>query len=293
MGSAPDAPDPPDTIGAAREQGRQNRATAVTQYQLGATTQRTPFGSLEYRQVGTWPDGTPRFEAVQSLSPEQQELYNLETQQQRGLFGLGNQYLGQIGAQGPLSMSGAPAFRSGYNSDFSADRQRVEEAMFERLNSQLDRRRKSVEQQLANQGITRGSEAYDNAMADLAREEAEARTSAILAAGAEQSRLADLAHREAAFGNTARDQYLREQIALREQPINEFNALRGGGLLSGGTGGFANTPQPGVAPTDILGATQMQYQNQLAQYGADLGQYQSNMAGLYGLGAAGIMALAL
>jgi hypothetical protein len=280
MGSAPDAPDPPDTIGAAREQGRQNRATAVTQYQLGATTQRTPFGSLEYRQVGTWPDGTPRFEAVQSLSPEQQQIYNAQTQRQLGLYGLGE-----------MSLSGAPALRSGYNTDFSADRRRVEEAMLGRLNEQLGQDRKSLEQQLANQGIAPGSEAYRNAMDEFARREQEARTSAILGAGAEQSRLADLAHREAAFGNQARAQYVDEQFALRNQPFNELNALRGGGQLN--QPNFANTPQPGVAPTDILGATQMQYQNQLAQYGADVGQYQSNMAGLYGLGAAGIMALAL
>lgn len=278
MADSPDAPDPPDTVGAAREQGEQNRQTAATQYQLGATNQYTPFGSQEYQIVGYWPDGTPRYEQYQTLNSADQR--NLDTQRQitSDVYG---------GVRQPFGLSGAPALRTGYNNDFSADRRRVEDAMLGRLNEQLGRDRGSMEQDLANKGITQGSEAYSNAMSDFSKQEQDARTSALLAGGQEQSRLAELARQEAAFGNQARGQYSDEAFALRNQPINELNAIRGGGQINSPT--FGSTPQPGVAPTDIMGGLAMQNQHNLATYGADVANHQSNMTGLYGLGSMALM----
>lgn len=279
---SPDAPPPPDTVGAAQEQGVQNRLTAASQYQLGATNQYTPFGSQEYRQVGYWPDGTPRYEQQQTLNPADQQILDL----QRGATSNLTSRIGQ-----PMDMSGAPGLRTGYNSDFSADRARVEEAMLGRLNEQLGRDRGSLEQDLANKGITQGSEAYTNAMTDFSRGEQEARTAALLGAGQEQSRMAQLAQQEAAFANQSRGQYMDEQYAARNQPLNELSALRGGGQLSSPS--FSAPPQPGVAPTDIIGAQNAANQHALSQYGADVGQHQSNMSGLYGLGSAALMAFML
>ena len=58
----------------ANAQSNMNRNTAITQYQLGATNQKTPWGTSSYKQIGTWPDGTPRFEQSMQFSPEQQGL---------------------------------------------------------------------------------------------------------------------------------------------------------------------------------------------------------------------------
>ena len=44
--------------------------------------------------------------------------------------------------------------------DFSADRQRVEESLMDRINPQLARERGNIEQRLADQGIRYGSQAY-------------------------------------------------------------------------------------------------------------------------------------
>jgi len=269
---SPDAPPPPDTVGAAREQGIQNRQTAASQYQLGATNQYTPYGSQEYEIVGYWPDGTPRYEQYQTLNPADQR--NLDAQRQ-----ITSDVYGRM--QQPFNLGGAPALRTGYNNDFSADRRRVEDAMLGRLNEQLGQDRASLEQDLANKGIAQGSEAYSNAMSDFSQREQDARTSALLAGGQEQSRLAELARQEAAFGNQARSQYADEAFALRNQPINELSAIRGGGQVSQPS--FGGTPQPGVAPTDVMSGVAMQNQHNLAQYGAEMGQYQSNMSGLYGL----------
>jgi hypothetical protein len=60
------------------------------------------------------------------------------------------------------------------NSDTNDATQRI----LSRLNPQLDRRRAATESQLANQGITRGSEAWKNAMSDMGQQENDAYTQA-------------------------------------------------------------------------------------------------------------------
>ncbi len=64
--SPPPAPDPKETAAA---QSQMNKETAVAQYGLNATNQVTPQGTLTYKQIGTWADGTPRFEATTAYSP--------------------------------------------------------------------------------------------------------------------------------------------------------------------------------------------------------------------------------
>jgi hypothetical protein len=52
---------------------------------LNNVNQVTPYGNLNYTQSGKWEDGTPQFTATQTLSPEQQKLFNLGTQTQANL----------------------------------------------------------------------------------------------------------------------------------------------------------------------------------------------------------------
>lgn len=90
--------------------------------------------------------------------------------------------------------------------DYSADRQKVEDALMGRLNTQLDRDRSALEAQLTNRGIRVGSDAYTSAMQDFNRGVAENRTSAILGAGQEQNRLQSLALNAGNFANAAQAQ---------------------------------------------------------------------------------------
>ena len=104
-----------------------------------------------------------------------------------------------IADQGPIqrgvSLEGLSALPG--VGDFSADRQRVENALYQRATAQMDPRfaqdRSSLETQLANQGITQGSEAYRQAIGNFEdtrnRAYSEAGNNAILAGGDEQSRL--------------------------------------------------------------------------------------------------------
>jgi hypothetical protein len=106
--------------------------------------------------------------------------------------------------------------------------------------------------QLANEGATPGSPAYNTEMDRLSREQefqnSSARMQAITGGGAEQSRLFGLG-----------SQGLQNQIAVRSAPISEYNALTG----APGASATALTP-------DISGAFQQQLQSQLAGYNANV-----------------------
>lgn len=116
--------------------------------------------------------------------------------------------------------------------DFSSDRQRVEEALYSRLNPQLERDRSHLDQRLANQGIPLGSEAYREAIDESDRQANDARMQAILAGGQEQSRLAGLQLQQGQFANQAQNQDFMQRMA-QGQFANQAEAQRYGQELAG------------------------------------------------------------
>lgn len=72
--------------------------------------------------------------------------------------------------------------------DFSGDRLRVEDAIYSRLNPQLEREKAALDNKLVNEGFQRGTEAYNRAMDEYGRQANDARMAAVLAGGQEQSR---------------------------------------------------------------------------------------------------------
>src|SRR5262245_21824788 len=95
---APSAPPAPDPVKTAEAQSTANKETAVAQYGLNATNQVTPQGSLTYRQVGTWDDGTPRFEATIALSPGEQGVYDTNLATRQNVGNIGRDQSARIGA---------------------------------------------------------------------------------------------------------------------------------------------------------------------------------------------------
>jgi len=230
---------------------------------------------------------------------------------------------------------------------FSADRQRVEDALMGRLDQQRGRDMEGLRTQLANQGINIGTEAYSRALQDFERTNTDMRTSAILGSAQEQSRLLgearaaggftnearqqDFANRTGLFGlgedqrryadamaqqqfgnqqaiqgrgdqiagaqfaqqqsifdaqDNARARALQEQLALRNQPINEITALMSGSQVA--------TPQFGIAQsamiptTDYAGIRQQGFNNQQANYQQQNANYQAMLGGLFGMGSAAL-----
>lgn len=253
----------------AAAQSQANRETAITNAYLNRVNQITPYGSLNYQQSGTAPDGTPLFTATQSFTPEMQRLFDTGMQTRQGLADLGGTLVGQArDAMGqPLDFSGLPELTN----DFSGDRERVETALYDRLNPQLQQRRQQVETQLANQGVAVGTEAWRRAMDDLARGENDAHLGVIGQGGQEQSRLYGLALQ-------GRRQGIQERVTQRTQPLNELQAIMGGSQVQNPN--FVNVPGANVANTDIAGIYANNYNQQMQAYN----QQQSGLGGLFQLG---------
>ncbi|ASY56978.1 hypothetical protein SS05631_c20460 [Sinorhizobium sp. CCBAU 05631] len=211
---------------------------------MGNVNQVTPDGNLSYSYTTQkWTDplsgnvyDLPVATATQKLSEMQQKikdqndvaslnLATLATSQSSRL----NDLLGK-----PMNISKAPAagdpsklrlpqyqqFAAGpklqtsignagditrsYETDF--DTSTYENALMARLNPQLERDRAALETRLANQGLQPGSEAYNRAIDEANRTSNDARIAAVLNAGQEQTRLANVANQKASFENAAQAQ---------------------------------------------------------------------------------------
>lgn len=236
-------PAQPDYVGAARAQGQENLNAARVGAQLNRVDQVGPTGSVRYTRDPNNPD---HYIQTTELSPEQQQLYGSTTanaQNRADIAGGSANHLAQQLAN-PISFSGLPErtgsvgtspYRtgvnadsvanrnvdlsgvSGINSDFTGERQRVEDALYgsatKRLDPQFDQREEGIRSQLMNQGIREGSEAWGNAMREFENQRSDAygdaRDRSIAAGGAEQSRLF-------ADALAARQQGVGEQFGLGE-----------------------------------------------------------------------------
>ena len=357
MVSKPDPPQPPNPYQTAAAQTGTNVSTGVANAFLNNTNQVTPQGNLSYDVTGnySWTDPTtghsyniPRFTASQTLSPQQQAIQGQNEGARLNLAEIANAQTGwlQNYLQGGVNYGGAPAggtadmitgvpkaqttfgdagaiTRSyGPQDNFSADRARVEESLYGRMNPQLAKERGKIEQRLADQGIRYGSQAYQGAMDDYNRQANDMRLGVTQTAGQEQHRLMEMAAQQAGFqnaaqqqaftqaqargtfanaglaqqimagqagfnaSNAARNQYLQEQYQARNQPMNEIAALLGTGQVTAPN--FINTPGSQIANTDFAGIMQANFQNQYANYQTQNQNAQQLMGGLFGL-AGGVM----
>ncbi|NTF35566.1 tail fiber domain-containing protein [Agrobacterium rubi] len=241
--SQPKAPDPKDTASA---QTATNVGTAIANSYMGNVNQVTPDGALNYSYSSTkWTDplsgktyDIPIATATQTLSEAQQAIKAQGDATDLNLGKLANTQSGRLNGllAEPMSLTGAPSagsaasltapnytqFGSGpalqssvgntgeitktYGTDFGANVKEVQDALMARAQPGLDQNRAALEQKLANQGLQPGSAAYDRAIDAAGRQENDARYGAILSAGQEQTRLANLEAQKAGFENAAQQQ---------------------------------------------------------------------------------------
>ena len=357
MGKKSDPPPPPDYTAAAQAQGEASKELTTQQTYANRPTINTPFGSQTWGTAqGTDPStGLPITEWTQNvnLTPQleqalggQMDIQNARTNTAQGMLGeMQDQFrqpldfsglpsapalpgaTGQIDLQRSLDMSGVPGMPG------SADdtRNRVEDALYQRhvrrLDPQFQREQGSLETQLANQGLTRGSEAWNNAATDFGNKKEDAYERAmlesILAGGQEATRDfgMDMQRRqqgynealgEGNFSNSAgvsqanldnqqfgqgmqateaamrqRQQMLSEMMTQRGFSLNEINAL-----LSGQQVGMPQMPTlntAGVPQTpQFLQAANMQHGASMDNYNAEQAGIAGMMNGVFGLGKAAI-----
>ncbi len=269
MGKSASAPPPPDYTGAARETAAGNLEAARANIAANRVNQYTPYGSLEYEVSGEDKFGNPMWKATQSLAPAQQQLLDYQNQASLGLGELTGKGLGYVSnmLETPFDVSQLPS--TGFNPS-----QTYQEAYMQRLAPQLQQGRDKLQQDLANRGIDIGSEAYDRAMQSQAQREND------LLLGATTQGFG--------VGQQARQQGLQEQAYLRNEPLNTLNAVRTGAQVQGPS--FVNpAQQANTAGADILGATQMGYNANLAASNAQNAANAQMTQGLFSLGGAAIM----
>jgi hypothetical protein len=167
----------PDVMAEAQRWGVDPTQLAAQHYQL--------YGQYEGRAGGAPGRADPNSLA----SGELRYGFGDTGQQQRG-----------FGDAGGITRSYGPA------DNFSADRARVEESMYQRMNPQLKQDRERLEQQLADQGLQPGTEAYDRAYDALQRQTTDARLAITAKGGEEQQRMMDMAAKQAGFQNAAQQQ---------------------------------------------------------------------------------------
>lgn len=247
---SPSPPPAPDPVATAKAQGAANKETAIAQYGLNATNQVTPSGTLSYEQIGTWPDGTPRYQATTALSEKQQGLFDLGQQTQQNLGNIGVEQSGRI-----RDVLGKPFDINAARGTELADINRTF------LDPQWARNLDAKKTELFNSGVRPGSQAYNDAMQGLEDQKQRAYNSMFLDSYGQANQAA---------------------LTERNQPLNEITALlRGSGVSQPS---FTNTPTPGVAPTDVIGAQQQALNQGNLAYQGQLAQNNAMMGGLFGLG---------
>lgn len=250
----PKAPDPAATAAA---QGQWNSFTAQQQQAMNMTNQNSPWGSLTYDQTGTQtiidPNGkavqVPRYTANTTLSPQQQAIYDQSQAAELNLAEIANQQSGKVGEllNNPFSYSNQDAENWAY--DLAS----------QRILPQQQKNEAALRTQLINSGIRPGTAAWDSEMSRLTN--------------ANTDQLNQLAL-------TGRQQGFNEQLAIRNQPLNEVIGLMSGTQIQNPNATFAQTPQSQVAGVDYAGLVQNKFNADMSAYNAKTGA----LGGLFGAG---------
>ena len=254
----PKAPDPAATAAA---QGQWNSFTAQQTQAMNMVNQNSPWGSLTNTQSGTTtiidPNGkpiqVPQYTQNVTLSPTQQAIFDKGQQTELSLANIANEQVGKVGEI--------------LDTPFQFDNQAAADWAYDLGASRLDPRfaqeQEKLRTQLINSGIRPGSAAFDQQMSQLGQTKNDAYNQLML---------------------TGRSQAFNEAMATRNQPLNEIIGLMSGTQIQNPTSTFAQAPQVGVGGVDYTGLVNNQYQAQMQAH-------QSQMGGLFGLGASLIKAI--
>jgi hypothetical protein len=268
LGPAPSAPPAPDYSGAARATAAGNIDAARLAVAANRVNQYTPYGSLEYTMSGEDKYGNPMWSATQKFSPENQKLFDIQNKLSFGVGELGETGLGYVRKQleNPFDVSGLPSIGINPSETYT-------DAYLRRLAPQMQQSRDKLEQQLANQGIQIGSEAYDRAIRNFDQKQND------LMLGATTQGFD--------VGNRARAAQFAELAYLRNEPLNVLSALRTGSQVTSPT--YVNSAQQATTSgPDLLGAQQMQYNAQMGDFNAKNAAQANLNQGLFSLASAGI-----
>ena len=265
----PSPPPAPDYAGAATATAAGNLDAARAATAANRVNQVTPYGNLNYSINGSDPYGNPTWTATTSLSDVGQQLLNNQNNASLGLGSAINSQLGNV--QNTMSQPFNPNLpQVGINAG-----QNYQDAYMQRLAPQIGQQRELLNNQLSNQGIPVGSDAWNKAQMNQGQKEND-----LYAAATTQG-----------FGTglQANQQAYNQALTNYNMPLNTLSALRTGAQVQNPT--FVNSAnQATTAGPDLLGAASSQYNAALGNTNMQNAAQANLNSGLMGLAGAGIMA---
>jgi hypothetical protein len=268
---SPPVPAAPDYTALAEKTQQGNLDMARMQFAANRVNQNTPYGSLSYSQTGTDSYGNPTYTATQNLSPEQQDIYNKQTNLSRGILGAAQGGVGNVAnslAQGGVDTSKLASTGINPGETYS-------DAIMRRLQPQMQQEKGQFDAQMANQGIAPGTEAYNNAKRSFDQAQNDKLTSAVV--GGFNTGLA---------ANQQGYNQARQNLAM---PIDLMNAVRTGSQVTN-PNYVNNANMANVSGADYLGAGQNQYNANMANYNANMANQGGFFSGLLDIGKTAAMA---
>jgi len=211
--SAPKAPDPVQT---ANTQQQYNVDAAKSQNSINSYGQSTPFGSVSYEPDASSPSG---FRVVTNTNATGQTL---------------------LGTADTLANNSASMYSTPFNAG-TATADKLNQWNAQYLQPIFNQQSSNLEAQLRDQGLTPGSEAYNNAKNLLARNQGDVTTNYLTK------------NQQQAF-----DQSVQEY----QMPLQTIAALR----ENANPGAFQSTPTASIQPANYQGAVQSNYEQQMKNY---------------------------
>jgi hypothetical protein len=279
--SKPDAPPPPDYIGAAKAQGEGNIAAAKASTALNTPNQSNPFGTTSWSN----PKYDQALQTWQAQGDPSQAWGNQFEQQNPGYGRTSNDHYNQLhndwlatkptesSTTNPgdwqLTTNLSPEVQKLFDQSSTpidinageAGRSHVEDALYRRATQYLDPQRKALEATLADRGVMPGQDAYKTQLSQFDQQYGDARDRAIAGGGQESDRI------------------LKQLLTQRDLPIDELSKLKA--LMPS-----ANPSTASVSGAPLLSAVNDLFGAQNNQYGIQSGQYGSSMSAIAGILAA-------
>lgn len=255
----PDAPQQPNYSGLAAQQGQENRATARYNAQLSNPWFSNPYGTQQVDWSGQRTGSADVPYVSTELTPLGQQAWDSQQRLSANMGSAAENSLGRVNE----------AFAQPFDYSNIEDLQNAAyDAMMSRITPTMNAREDRLTNQLANQGLTSGGEAYTNAMRDFNYGRNDAERQAALSAIQLQP------------------QMLSSALTLRNQPLNEFNALRTGAQVQAPQFQGYQGSSAAAAPLYQAGSDAGQYQTDL--YNANMGTRNAMLSGLFSLGSSAL-----
>lgn len=266
VGEKPSMPGSPDYKGAAEATAAGNLANAQAATAANRPNQYSDYGSSVWTQTGKDEQGNPIWENRQSLSPEQKKIFDQQTQLSQGMLGAAQQGMGAIN-----DIMSNPTIDQSKLAQFGINPgQNYTDAMMQQMQPNLDRQQNQLNQQLANQGIPLGSEAYKAAQDQMASNINNQRAQAVT--------------QGMGVGLQANQQGFQQALMNKQLPLNLITALRGQSQVRDPSFMNLNASQATTPGPDYMGAAAAQGQFDQGMYNSRMGERNSMIGGLFSLG---------